>query len=58
MVPPKYLSYFLKSAEVIKNAISDGCSTVALYIGGWLDGSPGGVRYRAPYCANTIQWSL
>ena len=35
-----------------KNAISDGCSTVVLYISGyirldWIGWSPGGVRYRA-----------
>ena len=58
MAQPKYVSYFLKAAKENKNAISHECSTEVLYVSGWLDGSPGGVRYRAPYCANTILWSL
>ena len=36
----------------LQNAISDGFSTVVLIVGGWMDRSPGGSRYRAPYGAN------
>ena len=39
---------------VLKNAISDGCSTVVLCICGWVVGwlSPGFGRHRAPYGSN------